>query len=486
MSTLLRSVFSIFSGRLANILISLGFTPILVRIVSQEQYGLYVSVLAGFSIFALLAKGGLFDASRKIIAENIKDQTKTSEIVSISMLISVGYGITAVSIAAIGLRAEVVPSRYVPFVWILLLAVVFENIFSIVRGTFYGQQREHVAEILNVGRRIFYVVIGLNLAYIGYDLIGLFAAYSVSFIVVGVVGILYILRHFEFSVPSIESIKRHGREVATFGGFQLIGGLSAAFLYKADILLVEYFRTSTATALYNSAIVPAEMIWFIPSVIQLAFLQQTANLWAEDDIEGINDQIRTGIKYSILALTLFGVGLFALAEPFLQVYFGENYVAATSTLRLLILGTFFFGITRVVVPVFQATGWVRHTELMTVGALLLNVLLNVALVPRYGIIGAGIGTSISYVMLFVGNVCIWLSSPFEVVSLRWITPLVLAQGVFAIVFFATVFSVEVSPLISLLVFPPLGFVLFIGINVVFGHIPIQEFRSHVSTVVKRF
>lgn len=486
MARLLRSISSILSGTAANVLISLIFTPILVRIVSQEKYGLYVSVLAGFSIFSLLAKGGLFDSNRKIIAENIKDQTKISEIVSLSVLISIVYGITGVSIAALSILLGIVPSRYVPFVWILLIAVVFENVFSIVRGTFYGQQREHVAEVLNIGRRVFYVVAGLTLAYIGYDLIGLFTAYSISFVVIGVLGIIYLFKHFEFSIPSIESIRRHGREIVAFGGFQLIGGLSAAFLYKTDIILVNHFQTSTATALYNSAISPTEMIWFVPSVIQMAFLQHTAKLWAEDDIEGVNEQIQTGIKYGILALTLFGVGLFALAEPFLHVYFGGNYVAAADTLRLLILGTFFFGISRVIVPVFQATGWVRHTELLTVGALLLNVFLNVVLIPRYGIIGAGIGTSISYVMLFVGNVCLWFYSPFEVVSLRWITRLVLAQGVFAVVFLTIVSVADISTLVSLLVFPPLGLVLFLGINAIFGHIPIQVLRSHVSTAVERF
>ncbi|MDB2265752.1 flippase [Halorubrum ezzemoulense] len=480
MSTVLRSIFSIFSGKAANLLISLAFTPVLVRIVSQEQYGLYVSVFAGFSIFTLLAKGGLFDATRKVIAENVTEQKTVSDIVSVSLIISIGYGVGAVSVATIAMLIGVVPSRYVPFVWILLLAVVFGNIFSIVRGTFYGQQREHVAEILHVGRRVFYVVIGLTLAYIGYDLQGLFAAYSVSFVVIGIFGIAYVRRHFEFSIPSIEKIKEHGQEVATFGGFQLLGGVSAAFLYKADILLVEYFRTSTATALYNSAIVPAEMIWFVPSIIQMAFLQHTASLWADDDIEGINEQIRTGVKYSILALTLFGVGLFALAEPFLQVYFGGNYVAAADTLRLLILGTFFFGISRVIVPVFQATGWVRHTELVTFGALWVNILLNIILIPRYGIIGAGIATSVSYAMLFAGNVCIWFYSPFEVVSLRWTTSLVLAQGVFAVMFLVIVSIAEVSSLVSLLVFPPLGLVLFVGINILFGQISIRDLRSQVK------
>jgi O-antigen/teichoic acid export membrane protein len=483
---MLRSIFSISFGKIANLLISLAFTPILVRIVSQEQYGLYVSVFAGFSIFALLAKGGLFDATRKTVAENTSDKKTVSYITSVSLIISTGYGITAVLVAAVAMLAGGVPSRYIPFIWILLLAVIFENIFDIVRGTFYGQQREHVAEVLYVGRRALYAITGLVLAYIGYDLRGLFAAYSISFITVGVLGIAYVRKYFQFSIPSIRDIRRYGRQVATFGGFQLIGGVSAALLYKVDILLVEYFRTSAATALYNSAIVPAEMIWFVPSVIQMAFLQHTASLWAKDDIKMINKQIQTGIKYSILALTLFGVGLFALAEPFLQIYFGQDYVVAAATLRLLILGTFFFGISRVIVPVFQATGWVRHTELMTVGALIINVVLNVVLIPRYGIIGAGIGTTISYVMLFFGNVCVWFYSPFEMVSIQWITPLVIAQGVFIMMYLTIVSIADFSALISLLVFPPIGLALFLVINIMFKQIPIQMIRSQLKTVLRWF
>ncbi|NHN65063.1 oligosaccharide flippase family protein [Haloarcula sp. JP-Z28] len=484
MASLLRSILSIFSGKVAGILISLAFTPILVRVISQTQYGLYASVLAGFSIVTLLSKGGLFDATRKTVAEHTDDPTEVSSIVSTSLLLSVVYGIIATAAVLLSLWLNIIPARYTPYVWILMGAILFTNIFAIVKGAFYGLQRESVGEVLNIVRRLVYSVGALLLAYVGYDVLGVFSAYAISFLLLSLFGGVALTRYSSFGLPRWSDIAKHGRGIASFGGYQLIGGLSVMLLYRIDILLVEFFKGGTFTALYQSAITPAEMIWFVPSAIQLAFLQHTANLWSSGELGEINKNIQTGVKYGVLSLTLFGVGLFALAEPFLTVYFGPDYVGATTTLQVLIVGTFFFGITRVVTPVLQATGWVRHTELITFGALVLNVLLNTLLIPRYGIIGAGIGTGVSYVAMFAGNVALWAYSPFDVVPLRWAVKLAITQGAFAILFLGLVKLVNFSPWLSLFMFPPLGLVSFLGINMTVGYIPTQQVRLYLKKMIK--
>lgn len=486
MASLFRSVLSILSGKTIGIFISIAFTPILVRIISQAQYGLYASVFAGFSIITILSNGGLFDATRKIVAEHTADPTETSSVLSTALFLSLVYAGVAVGVVFLCLRLDVVPERYTPYVGILGGAILFTNLFAIVRGAFYGFQQESLAEVLNVARRLVYSAGGLLLAYIGYDVLGVFFAYAVSFLVVSLSGIILLTRDASFSLPNWSDISIHGREIASFGGYQLIGGLSAMLLYRTDILLVEFFKGGTFTALYQSAITPAEMIWFVPSVIQLAFLQHTASLWSDDKIGAINDNIQAGVKYAVLSLTLFGVGLLVLAEPFLTAYFGPDYVDATTTLQVLIVGTFFFGITRVIVPVFQATGLVKHTEAITFGALVLNILLNTFLIPRYGIIGAGIGTGVSYIAIFIGNIILWVYSPFDVVPIRWAVKLVGTQVAFAVLFFGLVRLVDLSPWVSLLVFPPLGLIVFLGINVGVGYIPTQPARPYLRRVVEYF
>lgn len=483
MASLLRSILSIFSGKMVGVLISLVFTPLLVRILSQSQYGLYASVLAAFSIITLLSKGGLFDATRKSVAEHSHDRDELSLIVVSSLLLSIGYGVFVVSLLVLALQFGLVPNVYNPYVKVLTGAILFGNVFSIVRGSFYGLQRELVGEVLQIFRTSAYAMSALTLAYIGYDVVGVFIGYTASFLILGTMGVVLV---FTYVVPpslNRNGLFSYGKEVAVYGGFQLIGGLSAILLYKTDILLVEFFRGQTATALYQSAIVPAEMIWFVPSAIQIAFLQYTATLWADDDVDEINENMKTGLKYVVLSLTLFGTGLFALADQFLFVYFGAEYVEAGTTLKILIVGTFFFGTARVVVPVLQATGWVRQTELITAGALIINIALNVLLIPPYGIIGAGIGTGVSYFSLFVGYILLWKQSPFNLVSLRWTGRLVIVQGLFAVSFVALVSTSDFSPLISLIVFPPLGLVMFVYVNTMSGYIPMGKVKAHANTVI---
>lgn len=480
MGSLLRSIFSIFSGKLAGLLISLAFTPILVRVISQPDYGLYASVLAGFSVVTLLSKGGLFDATRKFVAENNNDTAAVSWVISTALVISILYAVLATAAILTVIQIGLVPSRYALFVWILATTLVFTNIFTIVRGAFYGFQRESVGEVLNISRRLLYAILALTLAYIGYDVVGVFTSYALSFIILGMLGIVVLFKYSSFSFSGIQQLHTYSRKIARYGGFQLIGGLSATLLYKADIMLVATFRGGVSTALYQSAIVPAEMIWFVPSVIQLAFLQRSASLWAEDKIEEINRNIKSGIKYSILSLTLFGGGLFVLSEPFLAVYFGDEYISAAFTLKLLILGTFFLGITRTVVPVLQATGFVKESEFVTFGGLIINVVLNVLLIPRYGILGAGIGTTISYIVIFLGNTAIWFHSPFDLVPLRWVSRLILVQAIFFGVFATIVYIFNFSPLVTIFVFPAVGLLIFLCLNIYAGYIPKSTIEEHLK------
>jgi len=473
MASLLRSVFSIFSGKVAGILISLIFTPLLVRLISQNQYGVYASVLATFSIVTLLSKGGLFDATRKTVAEYAGDESEVSSVISVSLFLSLSYSIVAAFIVFLGIYLGVVPPRYISYTIPLVVVVLFGNIFSIVKGSFYGLQRESVAEILQVGRRLLYTTLALLLVYLGYDVIGVFAGYALSFILVGAAGVFLLVKHTSYHLSVDIPNWEYGRQISSFGAYQLIGGFSAMLLYKSDILLVKFFQGSTLAALYQSAIVPAEMIWFVPSVIQLAFLQHTASLWADGKTDEINQRLQTGIKYAILSLTLFGVGLFGLAGPFLNVYFGPDYVGAKTTLQILIFGTFFLGTTRVVTPVLHATGWVRPSELVTVLGLLLNLALNITLIPRYGIIGAGIGTGLSYVAIFIGNVTLWKYSQFDLVPLRWVVKLVLTQVIFAVLFLGIVHLIDLTPWVSLALFSTLGLVLFLGINILAGYVPLH-------------
>jgi O-antigen/teichoic acid export membrane protein len=485
MPNLLRSLTSIFSGRIVKTAIGVVFTPFLVRVLTQPQYGIYATVMASFAVLSLLSKGGIFDALRKMVAEHTPDDPLQSDIVSTALMSSLLYFfIIMLGSVFFVSQFQIISLQAAIYIPLLLFTLLFSNLFAVVRGAFYGLQREHVTEILQSGQKAIFAGLALTLAYLGFELTGVFAGYLISFAVVAIVGLWLLLIEFQIHVPPRHKMKTIASELFSYGGTQLIGGLSALLLYKSDILLVRYFRGSTAAALYNSAIVPAEYVWFVPAVIQMAFLQRSASLWADGKISEINNQIELGVKYGLLSLSLFGVGLFVLASPFLGVYFGAEYVPARRPLQVLIVGTIFFGVSRVVSPVFQATGWIKYTEAITVFVLVINITLNILLIPRFGILGAAIATSFSYICIFVGMTAIWWRSVFELPNMFDTGKIVVVQCIFALIFFLTVELISLSGILSLAVFPIAGGILFISLNVISGLIGLGDILRLYQKIVE--
>ncbi|WP_435102462.1 flippase [Halarchaeum sp. P4] len=478
MASLLRSVFSIFSGRFTTTLIGAVFTPILVRLLSQQEYGLFAGIMAGVTIYATISKGGLFDATRKTVAQY--DENNVLGAVTGSFTLSILYGIMASALIIISLLIGIIPDIYIDYIPVLILSIISGNLFSVSKGYFYGRQKEHIGELLNVLRIGTYSVSAIILAVLGFGLMGVFAGYTLSFIVSCVVGILLLISYRRESLrstrPSLEDIST----ISTYGGYQLIGGLSALLLYKTDILLVQFFRGQGATALYQSAIIPAEMIWVVPAAIQAAFLQSAASDWAADNIKSINNSIKAGTKYCILSLSLFGFGLFTLSPSFVTLYFGPEYADSATALQILILGTFVMGITRPINAVLQATGWVRHTEIAAAIILGSNIIFNLLLIPRYGIMGAAVGTSLSYIFMFVVKIYLWRISTFDVLSGWWWSRIFSVQLAYFMTFYFIVSSVSLSPALSIAVFPPVGLAIFMIFNISAGYIPLSQVRSLVA------
>lgn len=464
------SVFAIFSGRMVVTLLGIVFTPILVRLLGQSDYGVFASVMALFGIVELVSKGGLFDSVRKHVAEHRIGSREQTQIVTASLVLAIGYGAVA-TVVTVAVVAFLSPSDggYTNYLLLLAAAIVASNVFTVFRSVFYGRQQERVAERLSILRELTYTTVALVLAFVGFGVFGVVLGYTIAIYVSAIAACVVVYRTLDIDLSrSATTVKRHGRTVAVYGGLQATGGIAALLLYKTDILLVQYFRTSAETALYKAALTPAELIWFVPSVIQAALLQNVSDHWSNGRIEAINENVKIGLKYAFLTVTLLAVGLFGLAPEFLSIYFGTEYEASALSLRILLVGTFFFGLSRILVPVLQATGWIRYIESVTVVALVVNVGLNLLFIPRYGIEGAAVATAISYCVIFVGSLVIWRATDFELPNAGLVVRLSTSLGLFALIYVPITMRYDIGLVPSLLVYPVFGGLSFVVLAYLLG------------------
>jgi O-antigen/teichoic acid export membrane protein len=486
-NTLLKSIVVILSGTIAMRIVRLLFNPLLVRVLGQSQFGTFASVMAMYAIVSLVSKVGLFDAVRKHVAEFELGSTEQGVLVANGVVLSVIYGVAG--------TAVLVVLTYLPLglgrgneVYLLLLglAIIPHNLYSVFRGAFYGRQQEQVVEGVHVLREVLYVTCGLVLAVVGFGLAGVFVGYVLSTFLSAILTGWMVHRDFSMSSPQItDCFTRYTRKIARYGGAQAVGGVAAVLLYQTDVLLTNYFRTAAETGLYKAALIPTQFIWIIPSVIQMSLLQNTSGHWANGRTEEITTNVRNGLRYSFLALTLFGVGLYALSEEFLRLYFGAGFEGSVLPLEILIIGSFFLGLNRILAPVLQSTGWIVHSQTVSVVGLFANIVLNVLFIPRYGIVGAAVATSLSYVLIFVGGLLIWRRTEFGYLQRRTVLSLSVTFGAFALVYPPLVDAFVLGDVTSLIVFPVLGGSMFLGICLLTGAIKRSELaivRSHLARI----
>jgi O-antigen/teichoic acid export membrane protein len=150
MSSAIKSVKAIFSGYTIVTLVGFIFTPLLVRILNQNDYGIYVTIFAAFGIIELLSKGGSFDSVRKFIAENSDDTKEQSKIVTTSLIV---YSFWSLIIMFIWVSLELtglIPLPYSKYAPLLVISLLSVNILTVVRSFYYGVQKESVSEKLSI------------------------------------------------------------------------------------------------------------------------------------------------------------------------------------------------------------------------------------------------------------------------------------------------------------------------------------------------
>lgn len=479
----LSSVISVFAGNSAMLLLGLVFTPLLVRILNQSSYGTYASVMAVFGVVSIIAKAGLFDSVRKHTAEHVEGSVEQAEVVVIAVLLGVGYGVLAT--AALLIIVSLTTGFNSPrgrLLLVLTLGIVANNLFSVLRGVLYGRHEEQASERIRVFRQLLFITLGLGLAAAGGGVLGVVLALVLSLFIGSTLYAGYTVRRYDFA-GSIRKLNiSKARDIASFGGLQAVGGIAAALLYRTDILLVDYFSTTTDVALYKAALTPAEFVWFVPAAIQMVMLQDASRNWAEEAYDQINRNVSNALVYATLSLILFGVGLFGLSREFLSIFFGASYAPSSPALQILLVGTFFFGMARVFIPVLQATGWLWYTETMTVGALILNIALNVFLIPEFGILGAAVATSISYAMILIGGLLIWSRTELSMVDKGTFARLVLTFIGFSVIYLPLTSLMTLGNLGSLLVIPPIGLAVFLTIGRMAGFVTAAHIKSSVGAI----
>ncbi|GIV40724.1 MAG: polysaccharide biosynthesis protein [Vicingaceae bacterium] len=181
----------------------------------------------------------------------------------------------------------------------------------------------------------------------------------------------------------------------TFFAWGLLAYLAnaAQFLnYRLDYWLVEYFKGPKDLGYYSIASGLAQMIWIIPgSVSGVLFPYIAKNSGDNQAIKSVN--IARIIFY--ICLLLGGSG-FIISDFVIPLIYGKEFIPSALAFKIILVGAIPFTITNILAGHLAGVNLVKINLMGSVIGLVVTILLDLLLIPDFGITGAAAASAASY------------------------------------------------------------------------------------------
>jgi O-antigen/teichoic acid export membrane protein len=473
----LRGFLSIFGTKIGLLLVGVLTTPIIVRFLGSGGYGDYALVLSVYSIVSVFTQSGIFNGIRKFIAEERSVENWASQIFGFYFRISIfvtGLFVGLIILASnTALVVDLFTTEFQTYFLILAVYLFAGQFYSVGRGVLMGFGLEHLSEPIQILRKLIYVSTSIVLLYFGYAVSGVLIAQVISAFVVGFVAFWFIRNRISISSvlkPASNSVPRY--QLLTFNVYSILLAFLTISLYHVDILLLRPIVGSTETGFYKASLVVAEFMWLVPMAIQYSLVHSTSEMWAKEEQDAITDLAATSTRLNLTLVVIMVIGLAALADVFVPIYFGSEFGPSVGPLLLLLPGVIGFALARPIFAIGQGKGELRTLVFATGGAAVLNLVLNLLLIPSYGMYGAAIATSIGYGSMFAFHVWTARKIGFDPIADLRISGILVAGAISAVVVF--ILATVLPPVPALLLIPPIGFVMYSILVVRLGVIDTEE------------
>ena len=181
------------------------------------------------------------------------------------------------------------------------------------------------------------------------------------------------------------------KSVLKFGIVPMLASLLVTLNYSVDIFFLRRMGEPIELSYYSLAAGIMNYVWLIPDAFKDVVFSRVAR-------EEKSASIPFAIKCSIIILIAMVVGFSLFGKVFITIMYDVEFVNAYSVTMILFLGVFSMVLFKVLGIVLIAEGKRIPYFLLLLVSVICNVVMNLNLIPTYGMYGAAVASVISYNM----------------------------------------------------------------------------------------
>ena len=361
------------------------------RYLGPEQFGLFSYAQSFAALFLVLATLGLDGI---VIRELVKDESRAEKLIGTAFVLKLIGAILVFSILAVAVNFTSNDTYTNTLVFIIASATIFQA-FNVVNFYFQAKVLSKYVAIVNtlalfIGSVVKVVLILNEAPLIAFAWVVLFDSIILA------IGFIYIYnkkntifsnQYLSFNILTAINLLRDSWPL-------ILSGIVTSIYMRIDQVMIKEMLNTEAVGQYAAAVRLSEAWYFIPVVVASSLFPAIVN--AKKKSEELY-YLRLQKLYNLMAWTAItiAIAMTILSERFVNLLYGDQYYQAGAVLTIHAwAGIFvFLGVV--------SGKWFLSENLQILAfwrvffGMIINIILNILLIPKYGIQGAAVATLIS-------------------------------------------------------------------------------------------
>lgn len=275
---------------------------------------------------------------------------------------------------------------------LVLFSIPISVFFSVLMAMLVGEERFSLRSLIALVNR--------GAALLGFLVVVLFEGRHAETAIIGnLIGVLvalgmsiWALRHFFRNAWEIIAAQHQLLPTLFFGARAQVGTLASFFSYRLDVFVVNYFLDASQVGLYSLGVIISEALWQLPGIVALALFPRTART-----LDSKAGDFTCLILRQVSFITTSAAAFIAIVSPIaIPLVFGSRFASSVPVIWWILPGTVGLSLCKVAAADLTARGLVNPLPISAGVGLVLTLILDFVLIPRMGIQGAALASSVAY------------------------------------------------------------------------------------------
>lgn len=377
----------IIAGDIFNKIISMFLIIYMARYLGAIGYGKYSFVFAFISFFGIITDLGINTIITRDIA---KDKSHTGKLIGNASSMKLILSVISMVLAIILIRVMNYPEDTKNYVDVLALTLAFGAFGGLYSSIFQSNLKMEYGVIAGLVDRILSAALIIGIIFSKGTLLQIIVAITLSKLVSLFISYFYsrklIIQKLEFDFPVWKYLLKESWPLAFSSVFIVI-------YTRIDQIMLTEMIGYEAVGYYSAAVNLIESLGMIPVAFMISIFPFLAESFGKEEHLKIYE---ISFKYMNILIIPIAFGTTLLAEPIILLFYGYNFLPSVPAIQVLIWSEIFIFNALVYTYVLVSTGAQKIILAFEAISVLINIFLNLLLIPVYGIVGAGIATVIAY------------------------------------------------------------------------------------------